>query len=321
MSESRIHVLYENPAWVSPLAEALTALGAPFELMDVGAGMVDLAGLPPAGIYYSRMSASAHTRGNRYAAEFTASLLHWLESHNRLIVNGTPALRLELSKVAQYVALEAHGIRTPRTVVATGPEQILAAAANFDGAFITKPNRGGKGLGVYRHDSLTALEAFIEAGRHEEPVDGVTLVQEYVASPDGHITRCEFVGGRFLYALRVDASEGFELCPADTCETGDAACPAGAAADAARFQVLSGFTSPLIARYERFLRHAGIAIAGVEFIVDERGQTFTYDVNTNTNYNRAAEAAARLDGAMAVARYLTGELERSETQAAPAIAS
>ena len=192
MSEPKIHVLYENPPWVEPLAEALAQLGAPFELMDIGAGMVDLEGVPPAGIYYSRMSASAHTRGNRYAAEFTACLLHWLEAHGRPVINGSRALGLELSKAAQHVALEAHGIRTPRTIVASGHEQILAAAANFSGPFITKHNRGGKGLGVYRHESLAALETFLDAGRYEEPVDGITLVQDYIASADGHITRCEF---------------------------------------------------------------------------------------------------------------------------------
>ena len=318
MSEPRIHVLYENPAWVTTLAEALTGLGAPFELMDVSGGMVDLSRLPPAGIYYSRMSASAHTRGHRYAAEFTACLLHWLESHDRLVVNGMPALRLELSKVAQYTALEAHGIRTPKTVVATGPGQVLAAAANFDGAFMTKHNRGGKGLGVYRHESLSTLEAFLDDEQYEEPVDGITLVQEYVASPDGHITRCEFVGGRFLYALRVNTTEGFELCPADACETDGIICPPDSSP---RFQVHSGFASPMISRYERFLRDSGIAIAGIEFIADAQGRTFTYDINTNTNYNRAAEAVAGLDGATAIARYLIDELERSENQAASAMAS
>ena len=34
------------------------------------------------------------------------------------------------------------------------------------------------------------------------------------------ITRAEFVGGRFLYAVEVDTSSGFELCPADACTVG-----------------------------------------------------------------------------------------------------
>ena len=42
-------------------------------------------------------------------------------------------------------------------------------------------------------------------------------MQRYIRAPEPFITRVEFVGGRFLYAVRVDTSQGFELCPADQC--------------------------------------------------------------------------------------------------------
>ena len=41
----------------------------------------------------------------------------------------------------------------------------------------------------------------------------------------GHIYRAEFVGGCFLYLVKIDATGGFELCPADACEL-DTFCPA-----------------------------------------------------------------------------------------------
>ena len=50
------------------------------------------------------------------------------------------------------------------------------------------------------------------------------------------------------------------------------------------------FDHPLVARWQAFLAANDIAIAGVEFIVDDNGRPFTYDVNTNTNYNPDAEA-------------------------------
>ena len=50
-------------------------------------------------------------------------------------------------------------------------------------------------------------------------------------------------------------------------------------------------------------------MAGVEFVRDAQGAPFTYDVNTNTNYNGAAEAKAGRYGMKELARFLGGELE------------
>ena len=49
-----------------------------------------------------------------------------------------------------------------------------------------------------------------------------------------------------------------------------------------------------ISLYE--LAENDIDVAGIEMIVDEDGVAWTYDVNTNTNYNPDAEAAAGLTG-------------------------
>jgi hypothetical protein len=75
-----------------------------------------------------------------------------------------------------------------------------------------------------------------------------------------------------------------------------------------RFQIIEGFDNPIIQRYQRFIAENGIGIAGIEFIVDEAGEIYTYDVNTNTNYNGDAEAAAGLYGMRAIARYLGQQL-------------
>src|SRR3546814_14542023 len=103
------------------------------------------------------MSASSHTRDHRYAPEYTASVLAWLESHDRLVVNNSRALQLEISKVAQFVAVEKHGIPTPRTLAAVGPQNIVAAAEQMDGSFITKHNREPQGLGVHLSDRKSSV--------------------------------------------------------------------------------------------------------------------------------------------------------------------
>lgn len=150
----------------------------------------------------------------------------------------------------------------------------------------------------------------------EDSVDGVTLIQEYIRAPEPFITRVEFVGGEFLYAVRVDTTLGFELCPADVCEVGDAMCPVGEAPSAAapRFQVVAGFDHPIVERYRRFLAANGIEVAGVEFIIDAAGELYTYDVNTNTNYNSAAEERAGIFGMRAVAAFLGKELQHVQAR-------
>ena len=124
----KIHVIHENDAWVEPLRSAFDELALPYQEWFLSEGTLDLSEPPPEGVFYNRMSASSHTRGHRYAPELTAGVLAWLESHGRRVVNDTRALRLEISKVAQYAALSAYGIRTPRTIAAVGKPHIVEAA-------------------------------------------------------------------------------------------------------------------------------------------------------------------------------------------------
>jgi hypothetical protein len=308
---TKIYVIHENEAWVEPLRAAFDEQSLPYEEWYLAEGVLDFSSAPPQGVFYNRMSASSHTRGHRYAAEYTSCVLPWLERHGRRVVNSSRALQLEINKIAQYAALAPFGIRTPRTLAAVGRASLVAAAKQMKGSFITKHNRAGKGLGVRLFHDTATLESYAASPIFEESVDGVTLVQEYIRAPEPFITRVEFVGGRFLYAVRVDTTLGFEICPADVCEIGDAMCPVGEkpSAETPRFQVVEGFSHANIERYQRFLAANGIEVAGIEFIVDAKGEAYTYDVNTNTNYNSAAEARAGIFGMRAIASFLGKELK------------
>ncbi len=304
----KIFVLHENSAWVEPLRKALCERALPFEEWFLDQGRVDLDSAPPAGVFYNRMSASSHTRRHRYAPEMTSLVLAWLEGHGRRVVNTGRALQLEVSKVAQYEALKACDIRTPRTVAAVGRQATVEAAEAFaPGPVMLKPNRGGTGHGVQLFRTIDALRDHVLSDSFEAPIDGVSLVQEYVPAPEPYITRAEFIGGRFFYAVRVDTSEGFELCPADACRVDDAMCPAG---EGPKFTIVDAIDPALLGKYEAFLAANGIEIGGIEFITDADGRTFTYDVNTNTNYNADAEARAKRSGMGEVARFLGDELAR-----------
>jgi glutathione synthase/RimK-type ligase-like ATP-grasp enzyme len=230
-------------------------------------------------------------------------VLAWLTRHGRRIVNGERALQLELSKVAQYQALAQFNIEVPPTIAAIGREAIAAAATELGYPVILKHNRAGKGLGVKLIYSEPALSEHLASANLEEPVDGIMLVQRYIAAPAPFITRVEFVGGRLLYAVRVDTSEGFELCPADACQrTPASVCPAVGQGD--KFQILSRFEHPLLPAWQAFLAASDIGIAGIEFIEDALGRAYTYDINTNTNYNPEAEAKDGRRGMGSIAGYL-----------------
>ena len=56
----------------------------------------------------------------------------------------------------------------------------------------------------------------------------------------------------------------------------------------------------------KFLSDNGIGIAGIEIIIDELGNVWTYDVNTNTNYNPQAEKEAGISAPLKIAEYLNG---------------
>ncbi len=318
---TRIHVLHENAAWLPPLAQAFDQRRLPWTEWFLDAGTFDLAAPPPQGVFYNRMSASSHTRDHRFSAELTAAVLAWLTRWGRRVVNGPGALDLEISKARQYAALESQGITTPRTVLVAGRDRLVAAAQRHfpSQPVILKPNRGGKGLGVQLFQSSDSLAAYLDGPVYEAPVDGLQLLQEYVRAPRPFITRAEFVGGRFLYAVEVDTSEGFELCPADACAIGDASCPVGEA-PRDKFTIIDGIPDTLRIRLERFLSASGVEVAGIEFIIDADGRTLVYDVNTNTNYNPDAEARAGRTGTArsgpgAIAEFLGGELVRQRAAA------
>lgn len=316
MSQPKVFVIHENAEWLPPLREAFAKLGTPYEEWFLDQLVLDLRCAPPAGVFFSRMSASNYTRGHNHATYSTDAVLRWLEWHGRRVINGSSVLRLEMSKAAQHMRLTGAGFLTPQTVVAVGRAKILEAAQRLAlRPFILKPNQGGKGFGVRLFGSVSELERALD-GDLPHAIDDVWLLQEKIDTADDFITRVEFIGGRFHYAVRVFGGGSFELCPADVCEVKlDDFCPADAnerqplASAGPRFEIDLGFDDPLIHRLEDFLADNAIEIAGIEFIRRRDGRPVIYDLNTNTNYNAAAEARAGVKGGMLrIAEFLTAEL-------------
>ena len=186
----KIYIIHENDEWVVPLEKELIKINVSFEKWHMNSKTIDMSSSPPIGVFYNRMSASAHSRGNRYAPEFTSTVLNWLEYHNRRVVNNSRALNLELSKSLQYYELQKEGIRVPNTVFAEGKDQVMKIGNNFPLPFLTKHNRAGRGLGIKLFEDYESFNKYINFGDFIEPVDGITLMQEYIKPKNDTIISC-----------------------------------------------------------------------------------------------------------------------------------
>ena len=57
-------------------------------------------------------------------------------------------------------------------------------------------------------------------------------------------------------------------------------------------------------------------VSAFEFITDEDGVAYVYDINTNTNYNSDAEKRAGISAMTVLASYLGSKLANIEVKAA-----
>ena len=312
----KLHILFENDAWLPPLTKALDDCGVPYELHFTEGGTLDLSSAPPEGIFLNRMSPSSHTRGHQGGVQHVRELLGWLEAHGRRVINGSRAFELELSKVKQDIALRALGIQTPRTIAVVGRDNLKKAARSMELPFITKHNQGGKGLGVKLFRDLDAFDAYIDGDTFIEDPGGITLLQQYIKPRDTRITRIEIVDGQLVYAMHSSTEDGFELCPAVECQADDAFCPIG---DTGKFRHATDFAldDELVGLYWQMMQRNHIDLAGIEFVTGEDGVRYSYDINGTTNFNQDVEFEAGVEGMAAVAALAARLLgEQRELRAA-----
>jgi glutathione synthase/RimK-type ligase-like ATP-grasp enzyme len=208
------------------------------------------------------------------------------------VVNGSSAYGMDISKALQLDAFETLGLPYPVTRVANSAESVVEAARGLRFPILVKANVGGSGAGIERYDDATMLEAAAAAGTIDFGVDGVGLVQEMAPLRDGHITRIEVLGGKYLYGINVfpAADSLFNLCPADVCQTTDgrALSRSACALDAPKtgMRVERADPSPtIVAEVERIASQVGLDVGGIELLVDDRdGRHYYYDVNALSNF-------------------------------------
>ena len=324
--QKAIAVYHEHPDWFKPLFAELDRRGIPFERLDAAAHTFDPGEQSaPWSIVLNRASPSAYLRGH---AQTTFYTLHWLRHLERLgvpVVNGTQAYANELSKASQADLLQELGLPFPRTRVINNASQAVHAARDLRYPVLVKANIGGSGAGIVRYETEAALAAAVASGTVDLGVDGTALVQESAPLRNGHITRVETLGGRYLYAINVYPATGsFDLCPADACQTttGVELVRGACAIDAPKTGMRVERADPpaeIIAQVERISQAAGIDVGGIEYLVDDRdGKHYFYDINALSNFVADAVNVIGFDPWARMVDYLES---RAALHAAPALAA
>ena len=279
-----IGILYEHPEWFKPLFAELERRGAAYEAIDATAFSFDPdESATRHALLVNRMSPSAWTRGHGHAVFHSLHYLAYLDDLGANVLNGYRAFSLELSKARQLGLFARLGVRHPRARVINHASQAPAAARGLRFPVLVKPNIGGSGAGIRSFEAPEELAEAAERAALELGPDATALVQEHLPARDESIVRIEIVGGEFLYAIRIRLLPGgFNLCPADYCEL-----PGVADGVSGRGLPIEASDPPgaVIAEAKRIVAAAGMDVAGVEYLVNERdGHPYFYDVNALSNF-------------------------------------
>ncbi len=211
--------------------------------------------------------------------------------------------------VAGLVLLAALGLPYLPSRVVNHVGQIEPAAAELAYPIIVKPNIGGSGALMRRFETPAELRTAVSAGEVDAilGLDHTAIVQEYHSPRGGSIVRVEALDDRFLYAIRIhnDPSQGFNICPADICQTPAdeapapddfALCPADAPARSSRKIEVADPPTWVVEAVLRIFRAANVDVGGVEYLESERdGQLYLYDVNALSNFVTDAPSLVGFD--------------------------
>jgi hypothetical protein len=305
-----IAILYENEAWMAPVFGALDSVGAPYERVFANELSFDPAGPAPEwSLAVNKVSPSSYLRGHARSIAVARELLPLLEERGIPVVNGSRAFVLETSKARQLLLLRQLGIRAPAARLITDPARALSAARQLHFPVIVKPNVGGSGAHMRRFDSPEELAA--GAAELDLGPDGTGLVQEFLESEDGCSRRVEFLGGEYLYAIRIANEPGrdYNLCPADICQVQESAEFDNCVADAPGKKQLriDAFDAPrsIVDNVLRIARVGGLDVGGVEYLVAARdGLPYVYDINALSNFVTDAPSLIGFDPHARFAEWL-----------------
>ncbi len=301
-------LIFEHPVWLVPLFEALEARDIPFQKMDVSRHAYDMQSSTVLPLYVNRLSASSYQRQHQGAVAFTLSYFKFLEAHGARILNGKNA-HLEINKVDQLLAFQRHGIPIPRTWIFNAIDQLDALPEDFPFPLLIKPAQGGAGSLILRFASRDELR--LGADSIATPPDQLMLAQAYIPPAEGFINRIEVLDGELLYALKVYPQESFNLCPADACDV-----DAGEHISSAQFQLNNHLDPNIRDDILHLFQELELDYGSIEFLTDEHGRHYFYDLNLNSNYRTQLPGITGFDPWGQFADYLQVQLLEAHARSA-----
>lgn len=316
MTSPELVVIYEHPAWQEPLFAALTRRGVSFDRFDLKrASFVDH-GAPAANLYFNQASPSAYVRGNARAVPLAHAFMRSLELAGARVLNGSRAFALELSKSAQASLMNRLGIPSPRSVVFNDVEALEEHASTLKFPALLKPEQGGSGARIHLVQSIAEVCALLQAQPELWLPDNLLLLQEYFpVDPSRGIVRMEFLGGKFLYAMRVISHGRFNLCPAPICnpETGEGpgVCeiPAPEPVKPVEFYPYKEVPEGAVAAGRQIMEAGGLDVGGIEYLEAQDGRRIFYDVNANSNLRPSIAEAFGFDPFERVVDFLQEQIQ------------
>lgn len=321
-------IYYEHPDWFRPLFAELDRRGMEYERLHATRHWYDPGAAPRHALVLNRMSPSAYLRGGADAIFYTTQWLAHLARHGVRVINGVEAWRTEISKADQIALLDRLDLPFPAARVIHDPGAAVDAAEGLRFPVVVKPNIGGSGAGIRKFDSPVALERAVAEEVLDLGLDRTALVQEYIPPRARRIVRVEVLDGRYLYAIRVYTDgAGFNLCPADVCQSVDGAAleRAACAADAPRNGLrVEGYDPPaeVVRQVEEIAAAAGIELGGIEYVIDDRdGRPYFYDINALSNFVADPVRVVGFDPFATLADWLERELARVGAGTEPGLAA
>lgn len=307
-----IAIFYEHPDWFRPLFAELDRRGISYVRLDANAHSYDPRETDvPWSLVFNRASPSAYLRSEAESTFFTLDWLRHLERRGVEVVNGSKVYSMEISKAFQLDILEELGLPYPRARVINSASVAADAADGLRYPVLVKANVGGSGAGITRFASREEIERAAANGSVTLGIDHTALVQEMVPYRDGHITRVETLGGKFLYAINVyPADDSFNLCPADVCQTtgGQQLARTSCAVDAPKNGMRVEVATPppeIVEQVERIAQRVGLDVGGIEYMIDDRdGEHYFYDINALSNFVADARNVVGFDPFVKLVDYL-----------------
>ena len=146
-------------------------------------------------------------RGSVVRKDSWMDIVSRLEKHNVCVINSRQTINVCADKYRTSLRLSDNGIRQPKSVLITDPENVIETYESLDEKFpiIMKTLRGSKGVGVLFIESERALDSIVQLiNKQDENAD--LLLQQYIKTDWD--ARVLVLGGKVLASMKRPVIEG-----------------------------------------------------------------------------------------------------------------